>query len=127
MANMIKVTNSEPRLSGYEKCAILLGELGVDNSQPVLDKLQLKPKETKKLLKTFKQLKKFSYNNPQDLQNEISVLQSVTNYGIYKGLLKKPALSKTDVFIEQNKKEVESMVKTNVTDIANILKNWLDD
>lgn len=124
MDKLIKVTDSEKTLTGYQKVAILLGELGPEGSKPVLEVLNLKIKEVKKIRKELKKLGNYNFSQ---IKNEIKVLESVTKYGLAKGIFKKPSISRTDIIIEENKKEIKSMVSQTPDDIANVLRSWLSD
>ena len=85
MEGLVKVTNKVP-LKGYEKAAVLLGELGPETSKPVLEALRLSRKESKKIRKNIKKLGRYNPNNYKQVSRELSVLTDTINYGKAKGI-----------------------------------------
>lgn len=125
MKKFIKVTEKDS-INGWTKVAVLLGELGPEASKPVMDILQFKPKEMRKITREMKKLGKFTHSDEEMVQRELLVLRELNRYGKAKGIIS-PEGSATDSFINSNKEEISSMVKNNPGDIANILKGWLGE
>lgn len=126
MGGFIKVTEKKSELSGYQKTAILLGELGNTNSAEILKQLSLKPSQMKKIRIAMKKLGTFSHSDAVQVSNEIQVLNETTNYGIAKGILStsKGSDSYMKDFVNSRKKEIQTYDSESV---AKVLKNWLGD
>lgn len=125
MEGFIKETGKQIKLSGIQKAAILLGELGPDASAGVIENLHLTPRETKKIVRAMKKLGKYKINNPVQVQRELMVLTETANYGIRKGIYKRS--TRKDDFITQNKSDISNMISSNPDAIANLLRSWLGD
>ena len=123
MENFIAQAEPEIKLTGAEKTAILLGELGMAISDDLLNRIGLTDKEKKSINKAFKKFGKYNPHSKYEARREVQVLQEVMDFGSYKGILPPP---KPD-FYQQKQQEVLGMMKQNPDAVANLLKTWLGD
>lgn len=123
MENFIATAEPDIKLSGAEKTAILLGELGMAISDDLLERVGLSENEKKSVNKAFKKLGRYNPQSRFEARREVQVLQEVMNFGAYKGILPPP---KPD-FYQQKQQEVLGMMKQNPDAVANLLKTWLGD
>ncbi|MBR1616424.1 MAG: hypothetical protein IJ717_13490 [Treponema sp.] len=121
MNEFIKV----PELSGKEKAAILLTELGSFNTGKVFSLLS--EKEIEKLLAAVASLRKVT------MQDEIRVLTEVNEFGVKKGIAK-PIRSDAEIRAEMNEqilngkdknKDLRDFINQNPDTIANALRDWM--
>lgn len=124
MEGLVKVTNKVP-LKGYEKAAVLLGELGPETSKPVLEALRLSRKESKKIRKNIKKLGRYNPNNYKQVSRELSVLTDTINYGKAKGIFNS-ARAAENSFVTKTETSLKQMANSNPDTIANVLKMWLE-
>ena len=123
MENFIATAEPDIKLTGAEKTAILLGELGMAISDDLLERVGLTEQEKKAVNKAFKKLGRYNPQSRFEARREVQVLQEVMNYGDYKGILPPP---KPD-FYQQKQNEVLGMMKNNPDTVVNLLKTWLGD
>ncbi len=123
MENFIATAEPDIKLTGAEKTAILLGELGMAISDDLLERVGLTEQEKKAVNKAFKKLGRYNPQSRFEARREVQVLQEVMNFGAYKGILPPP---KPD-FYQQKQQEVLGMMKQNPDAVANLLKTWLGD
>ena len=123
MENFIATAEPDIKLTGAEKTAILLGELGMAISDDLLERVGLTEQEKKAVNKAFKKLGRYNPQSRFEARREVQVLQEVMNFGAYKGILPPP---KSD-FYQQKQQEVLGMMKQNPDAVANLLKTWLGD
>ena len=126
MDNLIKMSGSIPKITGYQKAAILLAELGLETSKEIKEYLKLTPKEHKKLLNTYKKLGSYP-RNINDIIREEKVLAETLNYGKVKGIY--TPIEKEDLqtqYLKKNQAQVSKMLNDSPDTITNIIKNWLD-
>ena len=126
MDNLIKISGSIPKITGYQKAAILLAELGLETSKEIKEYLKLTPKEHKKLLNTYKKLGSYP-RNINDIIREEKVLAETLNYGKVKGIY--TPIEKEDLqsqYLKKNQAQVSKMLNDSPDTITNIIKNWLD-
>lgn len=123
MENFIATAEPDIKLTGAEKTAILLGELGMAISDNLLERVGLTEQEKKAVNKAFKKLGRYNPQSRFEARREVQVLQEVMNFGAYKGILPPP---KPD-FYQQKQQEVLGMMKQNPDAVANLLKTWLGD
>lgn len=126
MDNLIKISGSIPKITGYQKAAILLAELGLETSKEIIEYLKLTPKEHKKLLNTYKKLGSYP-RNINDIIREEKVLAETLNYGKVKGIY--TPIEKEDLqtqYLKKNQAQVSKMLNDSPDTITNIIKNWLD-
>ena len=126
MDNLIKISGSIPKITGYQKAAILLAELGLETSKEIKEYLKLTPKEHKKLLNTYKKLGSYP-RNINDIIREEKVLAETLNYGKVKGIY--TPIEKEDLqtqYLKKNQAQVSKILNASPDTITNIIKNWLD-
>ena len=126
MDNLIKISGLIPKITGYQKAAILLAELGLETSKEIIEYLKLTPKEHKKLLNTYKKLGSYP-RNINDIIREEKVLAETLNYGKVKGIY--TPIEKEDLqtqYLKKNQTQVSKMLNDSPDTITNIIKNWLD-
>ena len=126
MDNLIKISGLIPKITGYQKAAILLAELGLETSKEIIEYLKLTPKEHKKLLNTYKKLGSYP-RNINDIIREEKVLAETLNYGKVKGIY--TPIEKEDLqtqYLKKNQAQVSKMLNDSPDTITNIIKNWLD-
>lgn len=126
MDNLIKISGLIPKITGYQKAAILLAELGLETSKEIKEYLKLTPKEHKKLLNTYKKLGSYP-RNINDIIREEKVLAETLNYGKVKGIY--TPIEKEDLqtqYLKKNQAQVSKMLNDSPDTITNIIKNWLD-
>ncbi len=121
MNEFIKV----PELSGKEKAAILLTELGSFNTGKVFSLLS--ENEIEKLLAAVASLRKVT------MQDEIRVLTEVNEFGVKRGI-SKPVRSDAEIRAEMNvqilnskdkNKDLRDFINQNPDTIANALRDWM--
>lgn len=112
---------SVPKLSGFQKVAIFLGEIGSAASQPIIARLNLSDKQLILLNKAFKSLNLGGYNphNEFQVRRENSVLEEAAAYGKMHGIYHE----KPRVTPEQQK--VNSFANQNPEDVAKFLSALL--
>lgn len=112
---------SETRvLTGAEKAAVLLGELGVSVSYPILKSLNLTETQLRKLNNAFSLMPPYNAENPVLVKRELSVLNELYNYGRMKGLCKE---------IERKKPPKNSVLPeaADPDKVARIISGWIKD
>lgn len=120
---IIRSTEPEIKLTGIEKVAILLSELGMALSDDLLRRIEITDKEKKALNKAYKKLGKYDPHNRYEAMREVQVLQEVMNYGKYMNILPPP---KPD-FYQQKSNEVMDMLRQSPDSVVNLLKTWMGD
>ena len=121
-----KVSDSTPKISGYQKACILLSEIGSENNllrQQIVDILKLSPKEVKKMNHAFKTLGVFNTKNKKVVLRENIVLQEAIDYGVKKGIfipVEHPGLA-------DGTSKIREMVNQNPDSIAQLIGTWLDE
>lgn len=128
MNEFIRTTDELPKISGRQKAAILLTELGMDI--PLREKLyrllNLTPEEQQKLRLAIEGLGSYDPNNTLHTRRENAVLEEFSNYGIKRGLWTekdKNRKRKSNITTEDT---IKNMVDDNPEGVAQILKSWLD-
>jgi len=120
MMDFIKV----PELTGKQKAAILITELGSFNTEKVL--ACLKDSEIEKLLSAVSSLGKVT------IHDEIRVLSETNNFGVKRGITS-PIRSDSEIRAEMNSfrnrdyknKELKDFINQNPDAIANALSAWM--
>ena len=134
MDGLIRTT--KPALSGPEKVAILLAEIGPffnSNYDELFEKLHLTTKEIKKIRKAMQKLGRYapakkSYENGlEQIAKEQSVLQEVLEFGARRGIAKLPATKETThkTLKDFIPSDVKNLANQNPEDVANVLRSWL--
>ena len=114
-------------MTGYEKIAILLTELGSETSEKILNILKLSPSEMNKISKHIMSLGTYNPHNLLHVQKETAVLEEVKNFGELRGIYKEVA-SKAGGFlmVDDNLENLKKEIPQRPEDVANVLKGWLD-
>ena len=120
-------------VSGRQKAAVLLGELGLAGSKAVLSYLQ--PHEVQMLRKAMGTLGPYSPydNNFRKAQiREIRVLEETCQFGVKHRFLDPSVLEQKDYgFIKMDASPTENNIRKTLTDnpelISNILRNWMEE
>lgn len=135
MDKFIKTTNEN--LSGLEKAAILLAEIGPsDNSNydALFEALHLSADEIKKLRRAMKKLGRYApaRTNYEDgmkqIQREQSVLKEALAFGKRKGIASNISESKRIERIVDQKEtsKIQKLVAENPDNVAKVIRSWLD-
>lgn len=114
-------------MTGYEKIAILLTELGSDASEKILAILNLSPAEMNKISKNIISLGAYNPRNMFHVQRESAVLEEVKNFGKLRGIYKEVAPKNGGfIMVDDNLESLKKEVPKNPEDVANVLRGWLD-
>lgn len=129
MEQLIKETGSGPVLSGYEKTAILLGELDAQSFDLVMNELPLNRVQLKKIRKAMKKLGKYNPHDYRQTVKETSVLGEMMNFFRRRNITtnKNPVSSLKLNLNSQQNTDVTKVTSENAAEIANILKTWLNE
>ena len=133
------IRTTKPTLSGAEKVAILLAEIGpLFNSKydELFEALYLSTAEIKKIRKAMKKLGRYSpaqassyENGMEQIARETSVLQEVLDYGARRGIL--PKRTKVEAFQKTIKQlmpdKIKDMANKNPDDVAKVIRSWLGE
>lgn len=120
-------------MTGYEKIAILLGELGNGASDAVLDKLNLSGEQIAKIRKAMKAVrgygnKVYDPEDPSQVNRELAVLEEFKSYGELRGIYREvphTGFIKTDGgSAPQNLRNAAAI---NPEAIAKALSQWLKE
>lgn len=116
-------------MTGYEKIAVLLAELGNGAREGVLQKLNLSTEQLKKINDAAKSLKSYDGKiyNPDDLNQvnrEIAVLEEFKSFGELRGIYKEVphGFIKT---IASSEERLKSAAAADPQAIARALEHWL--
>lgn len=114
-------------MTGYEKIAILLTELGSEATEKILHILKLSPAEMNKIRKHILSLGAYNPHNLFHVQRETAVLEEVRQFGELRGIYREVApqdggFLMVDDKIEALKREIPKTPE----DVANVLRGWLD-
>ncbi|WP_147613310.1 hypothetical protein [Treponema pectinovorum] len=117
-------------MTGYEKIAILLGELGNGASEAVLDRLKLSSEQMNKIKKAMKSVrgygdKVYDPNDSTQVNRELAVLEEFKRYGELRGIYREvphTGLLKTSEGTAQN---VRNIASTDPEAMAKVLALWL--
>lgn len=115
-------------MTGYEKIAILLTELGSETSEKILAILNLSPAEMNKISKNIMSLGNYNPRNLLHVQRETAVLEEVRRFGELRGIYREVAPQSGNGFlmVDDNLENLKKEVPKNPEDVANVLKGWLD-
>lgn len=118
------------RLSGYEKIAVLLGELGVETSERLLQSLHLSTEEIIKIWKKIASLGEYNPNNSFHVDRENTVLEEFKKFGEFRGIYREVPHNQPQPngFIKvDGLAEIRDEVLRNPDDIANVLRSWINE
>ncbi|MBR1535485.1 MAG: hypothetical protein IJ630_00935 [Treponema sp.] len=114
-------------MTGYEKIAILLTELGSEASEKILDILKLSPSQMNKISKNILALGGYNPRNMLHVQRETAVLEEVKKFAELRGIYKEVAPKNGGFIMVDDKLEsLKNEVPKNPQDVANLLRSWLD-
>lgn len=135
MEKFVKTT--EPKLSGIEKAAILLAELGPsynNNYDALMDSLNLSTDEKEKIRRAMQLLG--SYHPAQhgmdygmmEIRREEAVLNEVIEFGKRKGIFHplNPDEFKNPYIKKDTSNGLAEMAKNNPKAVADILTSWIN-
>ena len=136
MEKLIKTTT--PSLTGPEKAAILLAELGPffnSNYDQLYGAMHLSEEEIRKLRKSMKKVGRYtpakvSYEKGMEqIKQEQAVLQEALEFGVRKGIVQKSVnteLTSTTLkdFIPL---EIKNVANQKPEDVANVLRKWIGE
>lgn len=108
-------------LTGSQKAAILMGELGIYGSQEIIKLLS--EKELAKLRKTMKYLGK------PIIKEEANVLTEVNKIGVSRNLTT-PVTTTTEEYkamLNPKSKTIQDILKSDTDAIASVLKAWISE
>lgn len=134
MEQFIKTT--EPVLSGPEKVAILLAEIGPffnSNYNQLYGAMHLSDEEIKKIRKAMKKLGRYapakvSYEKGmKQIQQEQSVLKEALDYGVRKGIVNKTEGNGGKTLKDFIPEDVKNIANQNPEDVAKVLRSWLGE
>ena len=114
-------------MTGYEKIAILLTEIGSEASEKVLNALNLSSKDLNRIRQHVLAL---GFYNPGDMvqvARENYVLQAVRNFGIARGIYPNITLKESGCVKTSSIEGLKKQVPQNPEDVASVLRNWLDN
>lgn len=123
----VKTTGQKEKLTGYQKAAILLGELGNYPGLEVIEALKLTPQESKKIRQAMRALGKYP-RNINDILREEKVLKESLRFGEVKGIYTPaPKEDPQTQMLHKNQQDVSQMLQDNPEVITNLIRSWLDD
>lgn len=129
MNKLIKQTGES--LSGIQKVAILLAELGeygqeFDAADKVLANLELSTEEVSKINLAMKNLGRYNPDSTYHANREIAVLQEALDFGKAKGIFH-PSKSLSSQAPKEKVNSIADIVKDDPNAILSVIKNWLSD
>ncbi|MCR4822043.1 MAG: hypothetical protein K5873_04115 [Treponema sp.] len=115
-------------MTGYEKIAILLTELGSETSEKILSILKLSPAQMNKISKNIMALGSYNPKNLLHVQKETAVLEEVKKYGELRGIYRDVAGQNGNGFlmVDDNLESLKKEIPKSPEDVANVLRGWLD-
>lgn len=131
MEELIKQTDIS--ISGIQKVAILLAELGEygqehDAADKVLANLDLSTDEIQKIRIAMKNLGRYNPDSAFQANRESAVLEELLSFGKAKGIFIKTTPSiKPNAYSKRDTNNIASIVKDNPDAILSVIKNWLSD
>lgn len=114
-------------MTGYEKIAILLTELGSETSDKILSILKLSPAQMNKISKNIMTLGNYNPRNLLHVQRETAVLEEVKKFGELRGIYREVAPQNGGFIMVDDKLEnLKKEIPKSPEDVANLLRGWLD-
>ncbi len=114
-------------MTGYEKIAVLLTELGSETSEKILSILKLSPVEMNKISRNIMELGPFNPRNLFHVQRETAVLEEVKQYGELRGIYREVAPANGGfIMVDEKLDALKREIPKSPEDIANVLRGWLD-
>lgn len=114
MEGFIKTESAQPsvpKLSGFQKIAVFLGEIGSQASQQVLSHIKFSDSQLAALNKAFKTLGDFNPHNELQVRRENAVLEEAAAFGKMHGIYREiphptPSEKKAGNFASQNPEDI---------------------
>ena len=114
-------------MTGYEKIAILLTELGSEASEKILSILNLSPAQMNKISRNILSLGGYNPKNLLHVQRETAVLEEVKRFGELRGIYREVASQNGGFIMVDDKLEnLKKEVPKSPEDVANLLRSWMD-
>ena len=113
-------------MTGYEKIAVLLTELGSETSEKILAILHLTPTEMNKISKNIMALGAYNPRNLLHVQRETAVLEEVRKFGELRGIYREVAPQSGFLMVDDNLENLKKEIPKSPEDVANVLRGWLD-
>ena len=113
-------------MTGYEKIAVLLTELGSETSEKILAILHLTPAEMNKISKNIMALGAYNPRNLLHVQRETAVLEEVRKFGELRGIYREVAPQSGFLMVDDNLENLKKEIPKSPEDVANVLRGWLD-
>ena len=114
-------------MTGYEKIAVLLTELGSETSEKILAILNLSPAQMNKISRNIIALGSYNPRNLFQIQRETAVLEEVRKFGQLRGIYKELSSPDKGFIMEDNSLEsLKRDIPKAPEDVANVLRGWLD-
>ena len=134
MEKFIKTTT--PSLTGPEKVAILLAEIGPlfnSNYDQLFGAMHLSDEEIRKIRKSMKKIGRYapakvSYEKGMEqIKQEQAVLQEALEFGVRKGIVSKTTASSGTTLKDFIPQDVKNIANQNPEDVAKVLRSWLGE
>ena len=133
---LIKTTT--PSLSGSEKAAILLAEIGPlfnSNYDQLFGAMHLSDEEIRKIRKSMKKLGKYEpgkvsfVKGMEQIKQEQSVLQEALEFGVRRGIAKMPASNELThkTLKDFIPADLKNLANQKPEEVANVLRTWLGE
>ncbi len=114
-------------MTGYEKIAVLLTELGSETSDKILKILKLSPADMNKISKNIMSLGPYNPRNLLHVQRETAVLEEVKKFGELRGIYRESSPKNGNGFLMvDNLESLKKEIPKSPEDVANVLRGWLD-
>ncbi len=114
-------------MTGYEKIAVLLTELGSEASEKILQILRLSPEQMNKIRKNILALGTYNPRNLLHVQREKAVLEEVRQFGEIRGIYRNVAPKNGGFLMAGSDLEsLKNEIPKSPEDVANVLRGWLD-
>lgn len=120
-------------MTGYEKIAVLLGELGNGASDAVLDKLNLTGEQISKIRKAMKNVrgygnKVYDPEDPAQVNRELAVLKEFKSYGELRGIYREvPHTGFIKTGDESAQQNLRNVAAVDPQAIAKALSQWINE
>jgi len=125
---------AQTRLTGIQKIAILLGELGTNASEGVLENVNFTDKQLKDIRVAMRNLGMYDPWDQNKSSREVEALQEVYNFGAMKGILVpnpgryvEPPIGYVKVTEPSPQNEIRQTVQNDPDAIAKVLSSWLSE
>ncbi|GEM_PF-748798 len=122
------------KLTGMQKIAILLGELGENASEDVLNSIKLTDKQLKGIRNAMKRLGMYDPEDSVKVAREVQVLEDVYHYGEMRGILVPnpsryviPPVGYVKVAVNSPGNDIRQSAQNDPDAIAKVLSSWLSE